>query len=391
LAGHFSIWHLLIIGLVVRLVILAMLPDQAFPDAGVYVETGRDLMTTGHMSSNIYMPLYPLWTWLWGGARGVKIGDIILSTAMIWLVWRLAEAIFDRRVAAIAAMATAIYPHFLFYAVSGLTETSFTFLLCSAFLAFYRRHYLLGSILVVLSILVRPVMDLIAPILVFIFVVVVQKGRLPEALWRVGQYCLVYLALMAPWWAHNYDRFGTFVRLNLGDGIVLYSGNNPLNYSGGGVIGGGKGSDVDLTPFNGIADPVARNAAMERAAWRFIRENPDRFLELAGVKFLRFWRLWPYASEYERPSIIVVSLLSYGTFLMLSLWFLITEGRRYARVILPMVALAVYVTLVHMITIGSIRYRFPLEPFLLILGSGALISISRHNQVLRRITRRLAP
>jgi hypothetical protein len=130
---------------------------------------------------------------------------------------------------------------------------------------------------------------------------------------------------------------------------------------------------------------------MERAAWRFIRENPDRFLELAGVKFLRFWRLWPYASEYERPSIIVVSLLSYGAFLMLSLWFLITEGRRYARVILPMVALAVYVTLVHMITIGSIRYRFPLEPFLLILGSGALISISRHNQALRRITGKLAP
>ncbi len=55
---------------------------------------------------------------------------------------------------------------------------------------------------------------------------------------RFCDYLFVYAALMAPWWAYNYARYGQFVRLNLAGGMVLYTGNNPLNISGGGVDAG---------------------------------------------------------------------------------------------------------------------------------------------------------
>lgn len=368
--SRWSLPAIVVIGLIARLITLGLLPDQDFPDARVYAESGRSLATSGIMSSPIYMPLYPLWTWIWGGAWGVRLGDVLLSSITIALIYRLSVTLFqDRAAALVAAAAAAIYPHFLFYAVSGLTETAFTFLLWGAFLSLYQGRYVAGSVFLVLGILVRPAIDLLAPALVFLFAMVTHRAPLRAALFRVGQYALVYVVLMGPWWAHNYAKYGEFVRLNPGDGIPFYSGNNPMNRSGGGVAGQAKESDMDLAPFYAIKDPIERNAALKEAAWTFIRENPGRFLELAGVKFVRFWRLWPYAGEYEKPSIIATSVLSYGSFLVLSLVFLVRDGHRHLRVLTPVLVLAAYLTAVHMVTIGSIRYRFPLEPALLILGS----------------------
>lgn len=369
------IGHIVLLGVLARLLVFAVMPDQHFSDAHAYADSGHALVTTGFLSSPKYMPLYPLWTWIWGGAWGVKIGDILVSTAMIWLIWRLAGLLMRDRVAALAAAAVAAaYPHFLFYAVSGLTETLFAGLLVASFLSYYQRRFFWGSTLFVLTILVHPTLDLLAPILVAAFARIVHRASPRETGFRVAQYACIYLVLMSPWWVDNYLHYGTFVRLDLGDGIVLYAGNNPLNTSGGGVMGGKKGSDVDLTPFDSIKDPVKWNAALERAAWQFIRDNPGRFVELAGLKFVRFWRLWPYAGEYEKPWIVAASLLSYGVLLVCSIVYLAVAGRRNFRVLLPILLLMTYLTLVHMVTIGSIRYRFPLEPFIVILGSaGALI------------------
>jgi 4-amino-4-deoxy-L-arabinose transferase-like glycosyltransferase len=373
-----DIGHLLAAGLLARLVVFALLPDQHFGDARLYVDTGHALATTGVMSSPIYMPLYPLWTWIWGGAWGVKLGDILVSTATIWLVFCATETVtMDRPAALIAAAIAAMYPHFLFYAVSGLTETLYAFLLVSSLLCLYRRRFAIGSALLVFTILVRPTLDLLAPILIAAFALVVHRASLREAALRIGQYACIYVALMSPWWVHNYLNYGTFVRLDLGDGVVLYSGNNPLNKSGGGVIGDENGSDVDLTPFNSIANPVKRNAELEHAAWKFIEQNPGRFLELAGIKFVRFWRLWPYAGEYDKPWIVATSLLSYGLVLSLTLFYLATQGRRNFRCLLPILLLAGYLTLVHMATIGSIRYRFPLEPFMIMLASAPAAQFMR--------------
>lgn len=376
--GRVRLTHALILGLAARLLVFAIYPNQHFADAQAYVETGRALITTGFMSRANYMPLYPLWTWLWGGAWGVRLGDILVSTATIWLIWRLAEAVInDRTAALVAASAAAVYPFFLFYAVSGLTETLFTFLVLASILCFYRRRFGYGSALFVLTILVRPTLELLGPVFIATFALMIHRMSLREVAYRVAQYSCIYLVLMSPWWVDNYLHYGSFVRLDLGAGIVLYSGNNPLNASGGGVVGGEKGSDVDLNPFNSITDPVKRNAAMEAAAKNFIEHHPLRFIELAGIKFVRFWRLWPYAGEYDQPWIIVASVLSYGVLLGFSILYLVIEGRRHFHLLAPILVLTAYLTLVHMATIASIRYRFPLEPFIVILGSAGVSVAAR--------------
>ncbi len=124
---------------------------------------------------------------------------------------------------------------------------------------------------------------------------------------RVVTYVVVYIALMAPWWAYNYARYGQFIRLDLAAGMVLYTGNNPLNVSGGGV---GKGQDVNLGVFPTVTDPVQRDEVLRHAAVQYIKANPAHFIAMMPVKFARLWRPWPYADEFKSPWVVTVSVIS---------------------------------------------------------------------------------
>jgi len=375
-----SIWYAIGLGLVARLAALIFLPRQDLPDANAYLQSGRELFAGGQMSSHEYMPLYPVWTYLTGGGVTLRLADIGLSLATIWVVWRLALEIFgERRSALLAAFAMAVWPHAVFYSVSGLTETAYTLIVALGFLNLYRHRWWSAAVLLAVSVLVRPSLDIAIPVLILAFSVLVHREGPKTAGKRLGQYLAVYLVVMTPWWAHQFVKYDAFVRLNLGDGIVLYAGNNPMNKTGGGITG----VDVDSAKFFELRhDPIARNEALKRAAFAYIREDPGRFLAMAGVKFLRFWRLWPYAPRYRTMPVIIVSLLSYGVMLAAAIWCLVANSREHWRAFAPIVLTAGYLSLVHMITIGSIRYRFPLEPFLIVLGT---YPIARLLERLRRV------
>lgn len=372
---------ILLLGFVVRVGVLVFYPDQHFPDAEGYVTAGRAFFSTGFIPSDFHMPLYIIWGYLLGGGVGLKLADIVFSTLSIWFMYELTIEIFkNRRAALIVALIAAFYPHFLFYSTSRLTETSFTCAVLLGFLLLYRREFLWASFVFALSILIRPTFELFNPILVFLFAYFIHQLTVKEALKKVAVYGLVYGLVMSPWWVHNTLKYGEFVRLSLGDGHVLYSGNNMVNKSGGGVIADGI-VDADFSAFDSIDNPVEKSRAKKRAVLKFIKDHPKRFMELSGIKFIRFWRLWPYATEYSQWYLIIVSLLSYGLALLLSLIFTGLYFSSYFRTVLPIYLFTGYLTAVHMVTIGSIRYRFPIEPFLVIFAGFVI------QQFLKRVKR----
>ena len=372
--------HLLIIiviAFIIRLLVMWLYPDQNFPDAQAYKTIGQEIFTGKIITNHIYMPLYPILSYVSGGGSFQILLDIIFSVLSIWLMYLTSAFIFKDRIAALSSAAiAAIYPHFVFYSVSGLTEVFYTFLLLLSIFLFYKKYIVLGIIISILGLLVKPSLDFLNPILVFMFVIFVHKMDWRKASKYLGIYFISYIIIMSPWWIHQYQKYDSFVRLSLGDGVVLYTGNNPLNKSGGGI----NGVDVDETIFNQIDSPIDRNIAQKNEAIKYIIENPIQFVKMSGVKFKRFWRLWPYAEEYTQWYIIFISILSYGVVLLLSLGFLFRNSKKYVEKLSPIFALFVYLTLVHMITIGSIRYRFPLEPFLIIFAGYFFVDIIRDNK-----------
>jgi hypothetical protein len=63
--------------------------------------------------------------------------------------------------------------------------------------------------------------------------------------------------------------------------------------------------------------------------------------------------------------------------LILSVIYLISWGWRERTRIAPMMAWGAYLTLIHMIFIGSLRYRLPLEPFMIMFAAVAIMRLAR--------------
>jgi 4-amino-4-deoxy-L-arabinose transferase-like glycosyltransferase len=321
-----------------------------------YREHGAELFATGLISDPHLMPGYAVLTQLFGGDTGVILLDIGLSALTSVLVWWLAGFLFNDRLAAVlCGIGVALHPNLILTAASGLTEPSFTFFFLAALVLVYKQKFLAGSILLVVSILIRPSFDLLAPLLIFIFAVVTHRMDWKQSLRKVGIYAVCYIVLMAPWWAHNFNKYDSFVRLNLGDGYVFYSGNNPHTQTGEGIVDL-LGSDPILT----IADPLKQNTAMKRAAVQFIFQNPGRFFELSALRFLRFWHV-------ERASSPIVYLFIHP-FTLAFMGFFIFGFRNRWRETLPLVLCIVYLTAVHSALISSPRYQLPIVPIVILLG-----------------------
>ncbi len=376
------------IALLVRGAVLVLLPHLYFPDAGAYRSTG-DLFRHLHlMTDNAIMPLYPLLITVVGDGWGQKLADLALSLISVWLVYAITLRIYrDETIALIAGLFCAIWPHFAFFAAAGLTETLFIALVLAAFLCCYERRYALASVLLVLAILTRPAIDFLAPILIALFSIAIHRESLWLATKRVATYFIIYVALMAPWWVHNYARYGEFVRLDLGGGMVLYTGNNPLNISGGGITN----KDVDLHPFKNIADPVQRDRAFKSAAVKFIMDDPGHFVAMMPVKFARLWRPWPYTDEYHNPLVVLVSVISAVPAFVLALAGLALTLRSHFFRLLPCLAYVAYLTLVHVVTFGSVRYRVPIEPFVLVFAAAGFVALLRRVEAGRQLLAPLSP
>ncbi|NQT54567.1 hypothetical protein HQ576_21100, partial [bacterium] len=110
-------------------------------------------------------------------------------------------------------------------------------------------------------------------------------------------------------------------------------------------------------------------------AW--VRANPAGFVRLAGAKFVRFWRLWPHASE---PGVGVAAAVVAGvTFIpvvFLAVWGIATAGARW-RPALLFYMIFFYFTALHMVFMAITRYRLPLEPFLIVLAAWGVLDVAR--------------
>ena len=379
-ASRLTLIGILVAAFALRVFAAVIVPDQSvmLGDAVAYREVGKSLWTTGQLNGLYFMPLYPALVAVAGPGWPQLLIDITLSTVLVWLIYELTDVIFaSKRAAVLAAAIAAIYPYFIFYSIVGVTETLFMVLLLAAYVSWYRNAYIAASIFTVLGILTRPVLEPLAPLLILYFALAIHGLSIKTTARYLAIYAGIYCVLMAPWWLHNYKAYHTFVRLNLGSGVALLSGNSPSNQSG----GIDKSLKTTIAPFDEIADPVARDKAMQRAALNYIKEDPGRFVIQAAKRFQRFWSPWPQTEEYSRPLYKLISFCSFVPVVLLALAFAILYGLTHFRRIAPLLLFIVYLNSLHLVFPASLRYRLPIEPFLIILASaGAIHLVDRWSQ-----------
>ena len=368
----------LLIALILRIGYVLTLEDKLFwPDSfrfhgiGISLAEGR-----GYGPSAFTAPLYPLFLSgiyrLFGVSYvNARIAQAFVGTASVFLVFLLGRAIFSEKIGLIASFISAFYPFFIFFTGLLLTETLFILLFLSLIYLLQRMmttrkiHYVIGAGLIAgLCILTRPIIAYFLPFALFIILLATRHNK--RQIISYGFLIIILAAaVLSPWIIRNYQRFGKFIPLTTGGGITLYDSNNPR------ATGGSAYENIIWTEEMRRMNEVELDRHFRREAIRFIVNNPGRTIQLAGIKFKRFWNIVPNAPGYTSLRYRLISIFSYGPVLLFGIGGIILTAKKWRKAVLLYLPIVFFV-LVHLIILGSIRYRVPVMPFVIIFAAYAL-------------------
>jgi hypothetical protein len=137
-----------------------------------------------------------------------------------------------------------------------------------------------------------------------------------------------------------------------------------------------------VPPLPSRETPRRRNAEYERdrqfrmAAVQWARKHPDRVVQLAGIKFVRMWNIWPNErslSGWRMRLLVAAGYVPVMAFAAVGAWWFVRRDWPFAVCLLP----AVYFAVLHVVFVSSIRYRQPAILTLIVLAAGAAMAVWR--------------
>lgn len=315
------------------------------------------------------------------------------------LMWRIGTRLFNRTVGMLAAALNAVYIYFFYYAGALITETFYITCILWTFDASFRIvhedakgagwiQWLELGVAIGLTLLLRQVFLLFLPFL-FIWLwwnVREDQVNKPEWInlirhrihWSATMGILlstIVLALMIlPFTIRNYRAFGTFVLLNTNAGFAFYWGNHPIH--GTHFVPLQPVSYQDLIPPNLL---VLNEGKLDRALLqegiRIVINDPVRYILLSISRVEEYIKFWP-----SRNSGLISNLSrvgSFGILLPFMLYGLLTSflnlkkpsylGQR-TDLLIVYLFMIIY-ALTHLLTWTLIRYRLPIDGFLIIFAA----------------------
>ena len=185
-----------------------------------------------------------------------------------------------------------------------------------------------------------------------------------------GVALVVLIAGVAPWAVRNQRLLGGPCLLTSRLGISLYDGLGPRAT--------GR-SDLaytrDLAEIQGL-DELGRNRWFLARSLGHLRSDPARIMRLAWRKLLLTWNVVPNLEAQRTPAGMLVSACWMVPVLLLgAVGLLAWRAARGDKVLLLIPPL--YFTLLHVVFVGSVRYRVPVMPYVEILAAAGLLFMFR--------------
>ena len=312
----------------------------------------------------------------------IRIIQALVAALSLLLVYWIAFLVFNKKVAIVAALWTAVYPYFIFMPGTILPTTWYSFLLLAATLALYygvRKneaiYFALAANLYGMSVLVRP--SGIALVLAAgIWLLWRYRQEKLFSFDRIVLFALIVMFACAPWVYRNYHVLDVPNFASNG-GRNLWLGNNPRS-------GIQSGSNIEMPAelqrkIDAASSEAVKDRIYKEEAVTFIRNNPEIFVINTIGKALAFWRFDPSPTtggytKYDFK-IRMLGILSFApVFLFAFVGYLFASGRAKKDLNLWLYY-AILFTLLHAIFIVKVRFRLPLDHFLIIAGSYGVIRI----------------
>lgn len=433
---------ILLIALGLRLTWVLMQPSdpqslQQLPDQTEYLSLAKSLLA-GHGlrlsdarfgQQTVYayrMPGYPAFLRYCQAQPVVaRVVQAVLDTSTVLAVWLLTRMLLSRdkgRLAApLAAAIVAVNPFLIFFSALLLSDTVYTAVLIWGVVlmlagarggsfsaepgmgddvepASFDLHpprprpwlgtllWLIGGAVLAGSVLIRPSaigLGVLLGVVIAIASLPLDRSlpafRLRWPLPPATTMLLLTAAALFPWAYRNSQVLGEWVWTTTNAGVTAYDGWNPD------ATGGSDQSVLLALPQIKTMTETERSAYLAERAAAWAKEDWQRTLTLAVMKAARTWSPLPLSAEYGSWKNSLAGLVYAVPLDLLALLGLFRGPmRRSAKLLL--LSPAVYYTLVHMATVGSLRYRLPVEPFLAILAAVGILALRMDRPVWRRAT-----
>lgn len=376
-------------------VVLALSPQVGgnavrWPDSHSYLFAAESLLDRGELWFSEAQrakrePGYPLfiagcYAVLGRQPAGVRLVQAVLGALLCWPAYVLARRLAGPRAGRVAAALIALHPYLALFSVLLLTEGLLTLLLWSVVAATTNpepRADVGGLVARVgpiaaagvgwaaLAALRSQAMVLFAVVAATALVVSRPRRALAVRL-AAG---LAGMALVAALWAGRNQRVvGHPVIGTLNAGETLYDSLGPQ--------ADGRSDKARFMPAVlataewQALDEVGRDGWLRRQALAYARAHPGHVLRLAPVKFARTWSPVLNAREYASPVVDAVGGGAFAVVVLLALWGAAIWRRRW-RTWVVWLAPALVVTAIHLVIVGSIRYRMPVVPFFVVMAGAA--------------------
>lgn len=406
--GRLALRVAIALGLVVRLAIFwhtaALGPEiqdeQHYVQLAQNIVAGNGLAWAPGQPTSIRPPLFPglvaaifsvAGTW---NLQAVRAVQILLALLTIPVICELGRRTFSAAAGRYAAAIVFLYPSFVFFNFTILTETLFslllvTFVLLTVMLVQSPRAAIafFCGVTLGLAALTRSVLWPL-PLLLCPLLAVLVPGSLRIRLAVPAVLLAGYAVVIAPWAVRNTRLQGVVTIVDTMGGMNLRLGNYEYTpddrmWAAVGLTGEQNWSYPLAHEFPGQhLTEGEKDRWAQRKAIEYMRAHPRTTLRRAAIKFADFWGLErEYAAGvqqdmYHPPGwlgaaaslVIVAGYLAVIVCGVAGIWLTPPPWRLHVLLLLPVVL----ITAVHTVVFGHSRYHLPLIPIFALYGSALL-------------------
>jgi len=292
----------------------------------------------------------------------LRICNILFSSATVVLTMILAKKFSGERASWFTGFLMAVSPALIFFSPHLQSESFYLFFQMGFFLLLLTQDmtgataYLLGCFGGVIT-LIRSIFIAYLPIL--LLCLWFQRKK-PRHLFLIA-FMWLGMVTFKGWAIH--DMTGKFIPLTAQGGQDLYLGiarhekdraNRMIE-----VAQITKNFDYDHW--------IERNEFLKKISVSYIKEHPFEYFGTIVTKAFRYWRPWPYA-PYPILLRVILGFYYCVLFCLALLGFLkVVDEESF-----PIIGFFLTLTIIHAIFDTTLRYRLPLEPFLIMYAGISL-------------------